>query len=97
MLNHADFVRDALLLSLCSSIGQMLIYYTIKEFGALVYSTIMTTRQCLSVMLSALLFAHPITSSQWLGASTVFGALYWQVLDKKRRQSTQPTIPVHQK
>jgi hypothetical protein len=35
---------DALVLSVASTGGQSLIYHCIKEYGALVYSTIMTTR-----------------------------------------------------
>jgi hypothetical protein len=32
--SHPRLIVDALTLSLCSSLGQLIIYYTIKEFGA---------------------------------------------------------------
>eukprot|EP00158_Paraphelidium_tribonemae_P003456 Partr_v1_DN26135_c0_g1_i2_m10800 putative solute carrier family 35 member len=73
---HPAMLFDALTLSACSSFGQLVIYYTIKEFGALIYSTIMTTRQFMGVLLSALIFMHPITASQWFGASIVFASLW---------------------
>jgi len=56
--------------------GQQVIYFTIREFGALTYSTIMTIRQFLSLLLSSLLFLNPLTAGQWLGSVLVFGSLY---------------------
>ncbi|KAI8800666.1 adenosine 3'-phospho 5'-phosphosulfate transporter 1 [Cladochytrium replicatum] len=75
---YPDVIWDALTLSFCSSLGQMMIYICIKEFGALVFSTIMTTRQFISVFLSAMIFAHPLTPIQWIGAIVVFAALYYK-------------------
>jgi hypothetical protein len=60
----------------CIYAGQQVIYFTIKTFGALVYSTIMTVRQFLSLLLSSLLFLNPLSAGQWLGSALVFGALY---------------------
>jgi len=56
----------------------MVIYYTIKNFGALTYSTIMTTRQFVSLLLSSILFLHPISLPQWIGVAFVFAGLYYQ-------------------
>ena len=61
-----------------TSLGQMVIYHTIKNFGALIYSTIMTTRQFVSLLLSSILFLHPISGLQWLGVIFVFFALYYE-------------------
>ena len=47
--------------------------HTIKTFGALLFATVMTTRQFISILLSCLLFAHPLTAGQWLGTVMVFG------------------------
>lgn len=77
-LTYPQMLKDAIVLSLCSSLGQLIIYYTIKQFGALIYSTIMTTRQFVAIFLSAIIFVHPITGSQWMGATFVFGAIYAQ-------------------
>ena len=45
--------------------GALFISYTIKTFGSLIFATIMTTRQFLSILLSCLLFAHPLSLGQW--------------------------------
>jgi adenosine 3'-phospho 5'-phosphosulfate transporter B2 len=39
---HLDAIMDALLTSICSTIGQMFIFYTISEFGAVTFTLIMT-------------------------------------------------------
>lgn len=45
--------------------GQLVIVFTIRRFGALVFATIMTTRQFASVLLSCITFGHPLTPGQW--------------------------------
>lgn len=85
-LTYPAMLRDAILLSLCASLGQMVIYHTIKTFGALVYSTIMTTRQFASLLLSSILFLHPISISQWVGVFMVFGALYYEGFMKPEKK-----------
>jgi adenosine 3'-phospho 5'-phosphosulfate transporter B2 len=45
--------------------GALFISYTIKTFGALIFATIMTTRQFLSILLSCFLFLHPLSFGQW--------------------------------
>lgn len=95
-MRHPELLVDALLLSLCSSLGQLVIYQTVKEFGALVYSTIMTTRQLLSILLSSLVFMHPLKPIQWIGAIGVLLALYTKALQKKTRKSEFPSSPPSQ-
>lgn len=67
-------------LSLSAAIGQIFILMTIKEFGALLFATIMTTRQFLSILLSCIMFLHPLSLGQWCGTVAVFGALYYKTL-----------------
>lgn len=45
--------------------GSLFISYTIKSFGALMFATIMTTRQFLSILLSSFFFGSPLTGGQW--------------------------------
>ncbi|KAK4534883.1 hypothetical protein CDCA_CDCA03G0908 [Cyanidium caldarium] len=75
---HPQFLRDTLTLSLSAVSAQFFITFTIKEFGALLYATVMTTRQFLTIFLSNILFAHAMSGAQWLGTAMVFGALYWK-------------------
>lgn len=42
---HPECLMDMTLLSVCATLGQLIILYTIREFGALLFATIMTTRQ----------------------------------------------------
>ncbi len=79
---HPECLRGIWTLSLSSAIGQLFILHTIKEFGALVFATVMTSRQFLSILLSCLLFMHPLTGAQWVGAGAIFGALYYQAATK---------------
>jgi adenosine 3'-phospho 5'-phosphosulfate transporter B2 len=75
---HPAVLSDIITLSLSSMFGQLCILYTIKEFGALLFAAIMTTRQLLSILLSCVLFLHPLTWQQWCGTALVFSALYAQ-------------------
>ncbi|GMH07425.1 hypothetical protein Nepgr_009265 [Nepenthes gracilis] len=73
---HNDCFFDIALLSTVATASQFFISYTIRTFGALTFATIMTTRQLVSILLSCLWFAHPLSSAQWVGAVFVFGSLY---------------------
>ena len=75
---HPVVFTDIVTLSLSSMFGHLCLLYTIKEFGALLFAAIMTTRQLVSILLSCLIFLHPLTRQQWSGVRMVFGALYVQ-------------------
>jgi putative copper export protein len=49
----------------------------------------MTTRQFFSILLSSLVFLHPIAAPQWFGALLVFGALYSSAVMKQQHQTTR--------
>eukprot|EP01132_Coremiostelium_polycephalum_P007766 gene7766-9558_t len=85
---HQAFIYDSTLLSVCASLGQMVIYFTIKEFGALIFSTIMVTRQVVSIVLSTIIYFHPLSNYQWLGAIIVFGALYYKSIDDSKKRKS---------
>ena len=61
---HPGLFQDSISLSLCVTLGQQIIYTTIKTFGALLFSTVMTTRQFISIILSAIIFMHSLTTAQ---------------------------------
>jgi adenosine 3'-phospho 5'-phosphosulfate transporter B2 len=65
-------------LSLSAAVAQIFILIMIKEFGALLFATVMTTRQFFSILLSCLLFMHPLSSGQWMGTLLVFASLYFK-------------------
>jgi len=68
--------------AITSASGQLFIYYTIKEFGPIVFTIIMTTRQMISICISSIVFAHPISAKALLGAILVFGVLFYQIRRK---------------
>ena len=72
------------------TIGQLFISHTIRTYGALLFATVMTTRQFISILLSCVLFGHPLSLGQWGGTATVFGALYYKTLSKKEGASGTP-------
>ncbi|KYQ94175.1 hypothetical protein DLAC_04466 [Tieghemostelium lacteum] len=94
---HNGVLYDSTMLSICASLGQMVIYYTIKEFGALIFSTIMVSRQVISIVLSTIFFHHPLSNYQWLGAFLVFGTLYYKSVEdsKNRKHHSKPVLPTH--
>jgi adenosine 3'-phospho 5'-phosphosulfate transporter B2 len=48
---HPSALPDAIVLSLCSAIGQIFIFHTIRHFGAVVFTLIMSVRQALAILL----------------------------------------------
>jgi adenosine 3'-phospho 5'-phosphosulfate transporter B2 len=61
---------------LCPRPGSLCISFIIKSFGALTLATVMTTRQVLSIALSAIVFRSALTPAQWASAAVVMLALY---------------------
>ena len=84
MSKHPDFAFHALLMSLTSATGQLFIFYTIQSFGAIVFTIIMTTRLMLSILLSCILYNHPLSAQAVVGVIVVFGALFLQVYVRYR-------------
>ncbi|XP_030447665.1 UDP-galactose/UDP-glucose transporter 5 isoform X1 [Syzygium oleosum] len=80
---HNDCFFDIALLSTVATTSQFFISYTIRTFGALTFATIMTTRQLVSILLSCVWFAHPLSWEQWIGAVIVFGSLYTKTFLRK--------------
>ena len=55
----------AMLMPCLVSVGQLFILHTIRCFGALLFATVMTTRQFLSILVSSFLFGNPLSAGQW--------------------------------
>ncbi|XP_040994097.1 UDP-galactose/UDP-glucose transporter 5B-like [Juglans microcarpa x Juglans regia] len=88
---HNDCFFDITLLSTVATVSQFFISYTIRNFGALTFATIMTTRQLVSIMLSCIWFAHPLSWEQCIGAVIVFGSLYAKSFLRKAPQRSSPS------
>jgi adenosine 3'-phospho 5'-phosphosulfate transporter B2 len=70
------FVSDCVVLSLCSACGQLFIYHTISEFGPVVFIIIMTVRQLLAVVLSTIIYLHPLSALSVIGKSRAHISLF---------------------
>lgn len=68
--------------AITSASGQLCIFYTIKEFGPIVFTIIMTTRQMFSICISAIVFQHVISMKALVGAVIVFSVLFYQIRRK---------------
>ena len=87
MYQHSEIHLHFFMFSICSTIGQLFIYYTIKNFGAVVFTIIMTTRVLLSIALSVVLYGHKVTGMGFLGLSLVMGAVLYRI--KRKAEGTQ--------
>ena len=72
LLHFPQAAFHIVLFSVASTVGQLFIFYTIKRFGAVVFSMIMTTRQVLSMVLSCVIFGHALSGISILAAGVVF-------------------------
>jgi len=81
-LAYPHFAMYVILLSVAVLFGQVAIYATIQRFGALAFSTIMTTRQMISIVLSSFIFWNPLTLLQWFSAGSVSILLYYHAYRK---------------
>ncbi|XP_076873790.1 adenosine 3'-phospho 5'-phosphosulfate transporter 1 [Brachyhypopomus gauderio] len=84
MTRHSEFALHAVLLSVCSACGQLFIFYTIAQFGAAVFTIIMTLRQAIAILLSCFLYGHAVTFVGGLGIVVVFLALFLRVYARSR-------------
>jgi len=83
---HSEIHLHFLLFSMASTMGQLLIYYTIKNFGAVVFTLIMTTRILLSIALSCVLYDHKVTASGFFGLCLVLAAVLYRIRRKAQGQ-----------
>lgn len=84
IMSDADAFFHMVILSVTSATGQLFIFYTIKEFGPVIFTIMMTTRQILSLFLSCLMFSHSLGLLGWIGAFFVFAI----VINRIRRKGT---------
>jgi len=93
--SHPSCLRHIIMLSVCGATGQLFIFYTIKRFGPLVFTMIMTTRQLVSIILSCFIYSHTINDQGYVGAVIVFAALGYRIKrrhdDSKKKKNVSTT------
>ncbi|XP_054758633.2 adenosine 3'-phospho 5'-phosphosulfate transporter 1-like isoform X1 [Lytechinus pictus] len=93
MLKYNTFMFHVGLLSLFSATGQLFIFYTISQFGAVIFTIIMTTRQALAILLSCIIYGHPLNFQGIMGVIVVFIALFLRVYARQRKSGQKPKPP----
>lgn len=74
-LQHTAAAWDVTIFCLCGAVGQLFIFFTIKQFGSLVNTLICTTRKFFNILGSVLLNANPLLPQQWWAVGLVFAGL----------------------
>eukprot|EP00177_Eucheuma_denticulatum_P003451 GFKZ01006239.1.p1 GENE.GFKZ01006239.1~~GFKZ01006239.1.p1 ORF type:complete len:405 (-),score=48.02 GFKZ01006239.1:623-1702(-) len=86
VVRFPSVLKDILLFSLVSALGQNFIFYTVRNFSALIVTTITTTRKMFTVLLSIFVYKHPMVQRQWLGLVLVFAAIAWEAVAKQQEK-----------
>lgn len=91
MFRYKMFAFHVLLLGTCGAVGQLFIFKTIGEFGPVIFTLIMTIRLALSILLSSLLYGHPITAVGALGIVIVFCSIFTNVyINNRKKKENKP-------
>lgn len=77
---------------LCSAVGQTMIFYTMFHFGALVCTTITTTRKFFTIFASIVYFGHTLSSQQYWAVLCVFVGLTLELLGSYLKDEKQATV-----
>lgn len=97
VVRHPTVVPDLVLFALVSAVGQNFIFYTVRNFNALVVTTITTTRKMFTVLLSIFVYQHAMVARQWLGLALVFVAIAWEATAKQKAKSAVKAASVEAK
>lgn len=81
--DHSETHVHFLLFSICSTIGQLFIFYTTRD---VVFTLIMTTRILLSIALSYVLYEDKVTASGFFGLMLVMAAVLYRIQRKVQGQ-----------
>jgi len=86
VMQHSEIHLHFFLFSICSTIGQLFIFYTIRNFGAVVFTLIMTARILLSIALSCVLYGHQVSATGFFGLMLVVAAVIYRIRRKAQGQ-----------
>jgi adenosine 3'-phospho 5'-phosphosulfate transporter B2 len=82
ILSDSKALLHMVVLSITSATGQLFIFYTIKKFGPVIFTIMMTTRQLFSLFVSCLLFGHALSAWGWISSVAVFGVVFNRIYRK---------------
>mmetsp|Transcript_21072 Transcript_21072/g.51474 ORF Transcript_21072/g.51474 Transcript_21072/m.51474 type:complete len:334 (+) Transcript_21072:80-1081(+) len=79
---HPAAVWDILKFGVMSALGQNFIFYTVRNISALACTTITTTRKFFTILISVILYKHPLKATQWLAVAMVFTGIIVETISK---------------
>lgn len=82
---HPDFITDLILIGVFSAFSQIFIAFTIKNFGAVVFVIIMTTRSIPQVIFSWLVYHHYFGIFGWIGIVITFLTIGARIVNTVRK------------
>mmetsp|Transcript_21961 Transcript_21961/g.65854 ORF Transcript_21961/g.65854 Transcript_21961/m.65854 type:complete len:363 (-) Transcript_21961:22-1110(-) len=97
-----EMVRETgpvlLALGLTGAMGQVFIFVTIAQFGALMCSLIGLGRKIVTLVVSIVVYQHPVSSQQGLGLTMAIGAMVYNFADKggKKRKPAVEAVDVEE-
>eukprot|EP00903_Cladosiphon_okamuranus_P014363 g13336.t1 len=95
MATFPEVIKNVAAFCGCAGMGQLFVFFIIKEFGSLVNVTVTISRKFFSILISVVVFGHSVVWWQWIGVVCVFGGLTLSVkakhAAKKGGVELQPT------
>lgn len=97
-VKYPAFLKDIIVLSILTSIGQVFVYRMIKQFKQHIVPFVITTRKIFTVVISIIFYNHPTTTMQMLSILIVFGSASYEYLseiygDKKHEDHKAIKVP----
>ena len=71
--------------------GQLFIFYTIREFGAITFTIIMTVRMGLSILFSCAIYGHRLKPMALVGVALVFASIFGRIFLGERDRRLKPS------
>ena len=81
-----------LALGVTGAMGQVFIFVTIAKFGALMCSLIGLGRKIVTLIVSIIIYQHPVDTQQGLGLSMAVGAMVYNFADRGGKRAKKPTV-----
>jgi drug/metabolite transporter (DMT)-like permease len=79
---YPQFLKDLIITSILTSIGQMFVYRMIKQFKQHIVPFVITTRKIFTVVISIVFYNHPTTFMQVIAIIIVFLSASYEYLSE---------------
>ena len=79
-----EAISGIIFIGLLGTSGQCFIYLTISKFNTFLLATITTTRKFFSILISVIVFGHPMTNMHYVAIAIVFSAIIFDMVMSER-------------